>query len=503
MNDEDSLKLLKNYISSSTSSNEYETLIEKIKSNIHLELFIANLRNHPLAIKLLASNIESFQNFELFVENLQRLKSIEDNEEFLAKLIFSIYDNTNLQHLEKWILLQLSAIPNDITVDNFASLLQLHSKEEIITTATVGFDNYLMFNSGEYDSNSTLNEILKNLNSKAWIEIKEDFIQIPDLIRETIKENEKLIPDYYFEIFETLHIEFFETEYGIFNSDMLYANFLERLILIFDFEFHNDDTSNLIKKLIDTYRSIYQLRSELRVQKYYTELIEYKTGANSEETGWSYFDLAKCFERNGIYKDALVNVLKSHDILSLHQLEMNEKVSLYNIVGYIYHKNRNYEKSLEYGLKELSILEKLGYKIPSLATAYNNVAVAYAEMGNLEKNIEYGLKNLHVMESILEEDDPALGTIYHNIAQTYRELKNDDEYVNYEVKHVRIMEKQIDNVSPELGESYFFLASTYWEKQRKPNAKFYIEQSVKILSKVLPEDHPVLVKALNLKQEIK
>jgi len=166
------------------------------------------------------------------------------------------------------------------------------------------------------------------------------------------------------------------------------------------------------------------------VDVYKAAISIYKKQGASEELGYEYYLLAKCYEEYGETKEAKENIKIAEEVLIKAKGQNSNMVAdCYGLLAIILVNNKEYKEALEYLTKTMDIWDINGFD------DYEKIADTYVQKGfcnyKLERynlainNYKLGLENRRKFSSI---EDEWTAMLYYGIAKSY--YKKKDEIVN-------------------------------------------------------------------------
>ena len=197
--------------------------------------------------------------------------------------------------------------------------------------------------------------------------------------------------------------------------------------------------------------------------EYYNLFFQENETRKNPKVAASYNNLGIIFDKQGEYKKALRNYLKSLEIfIFLYGDNNSEVASSYNNIGHIYHKIGEGEKALEYSLKSLEMRKSIyGDNHPVLASSYNNLGQIYSFQGEYEKGLEYYLKWEGLNKSINEQDQSLIAACYGDIGRGYQNIGDFQKAFEYHLRSLEIRKSIHGNNHPEVAISYSNLGNTF------------------------------------------
>ena len=181
------------------------------------------------------------------------------------------------------------------------------------------------------------------------------------------------------------------------------------------------------------------------------------------------------FWREGYWSDV-------RDILeeSLDFFEDEEtRADIYYCIGMNVCKLSEWDTAIDYYQKSLEIKEKIG-DIHGMARAYNNLGLIYPVKGEWDTAIDYYQKSLEIFENF--GDTRGMGRTYGNLGKAYHSKGEWDTAIDYYQKSLEIKEKIEDIYG--IGTTYGNLGFVYGDKSEWDTAIDYCKKSLEISEKI-------------------
>jgi len=220
-----------------------------------------------------------------------------------------------------------------------------------------------------------------------------------------------------------------------------------------------------------------------------------------------------CHE-HGKYEESLQYAIKLFEVRKQISTNMSlEMATAFNRMAVAYRKlMRNTDpanvedygnKALEYEHKALNIRKKiLGPGHLDIARSYDNLEKIYEYRAEWKEAVQYGIKLIELYETYFDPWYPLLAAAYNNTAIVLREDMQKEKSIDFSNKALNIVEKSLGEMHIEMAYANWTLSNTYLKFGNREMALNCMNKTVSILEKLLVPDHPNMLMAYEVRDNL-
>lgn len=205
-------------------------------------------------------------------------------------------------------------------------------------------------------------------------------------------------------------------------------------------------------------------------------------GKWNAQTAVVYCSLANVYRVKGDYKEAERYDRLALDIRTrLFGKNSEEIANSYVGIAEEYRIYGKYEQAMRFHGKALTIRkERLGEDHPDTLESYRCMAGVCKDMGRYEDALDYMKKAIVILERQKKGNHPAASIFYNDIAVIYGLMGEEDEALQYLERAGTIREKALGNNHPQMAYTYHNIGMQFLRKEDYHTALTYLERAFNI-----------------------